>query len=99
MLAPSLDVFDDGIGVWDGIDVRRAIQREVEKVRDLPKAVFVAFLGKVDPLAALEELDFVDEAVTSHEKGTAVLSIAGAVDEKKLKKAVTDAGYKYLGIK
>lgn len=48
---------------------------------------------------ALEELDFVDEAVTSHEKGTAVLSIAGAVDEKKLKKAVTDAGYKYLGIK
>jgi Cu2+-exporting ATPase len=48
---------------------------------------------------ALEELDFVDEAVTSHEKGTAVLTVTGAVDEKRLKKAVTDAGYKYLGMK
>ena len=48
---------------------------------------------------ALEELDFIDEAVTSHEKGTAVLTVTGTVDEKRLKKAVTDAGYKYLGMK
>ena len=48
---------------------------------------------------ALEELTFVDEAVTSHENGTAELSLSGEMDEKAVKKAVTDAGYKYLGIK
>ena len=48
---------------------------------------------------ALEELPFVDEAVTSHEQGTAVLSISGAMDEKAVKKAITDAGYKYQGVK
>ena len=48
---------------------------------------------------ALEELPFVDEAVTSHEQGTAVLSISGEMDEKAVKKAIIDAGYKYQGIK
>jgi Cu2+-exporting ATPase len=48
---------------------------------------------------ALEELPFVDEAVTSHEHGTAVLSISKEMDEKAVKKAITDAGYKYQGIK
>lgn len=47
---------------------------------------------------ALEELPFVDEAVTSHEKGTAELNLSGALDEKAVKKAVNDAGYKYIGI-
>lgn len=48
---------------------------------------------------ALEEIPFVDEAVTSHEKGTAVVTLSGTVDEKTVKKAVIDAGYKYLGIR
>ena len=48
---------------------------------------------------ALEELPFVDEATTSHEKGTAKLTLSGALDEKAVKKAITDAGYKYLGTK
>ena len=48
---------------------------------------------------ALEELPFVDEAVTSHEQGTAALSISGEMDEKAIKKAVSDAGYKYQGVK
>jgi len=48
---------------------------------------------------ALEELSFVDEAVTSHEQGTAKLTLSGALDEKAVKKAITDAGYKYLGAK
>lgn len=48
---------------------------------------------------ALEELTFIDEAVTSHEQGKAVLSISGEMDEKAVKKAITDAGYKYQGIK
>lgn len=48
---------------------------------------------------ALEELSFVDEAVPNHEKGTAELVLSGAMDDKSVRKAVTDAGYKYLGIK
>jgi Cu2+-exporting ATPase len=48
---------------------------------------------------ALEELPFVDEAITSHENGTAKLTLSGALDEKAVKKAITDAGYKYLGTK
>ncbi|MCR4637813.1 heavy metal translocating P-type ATPase [Ruminococcus sp.] len=48
---------------------------------------------------ALEELPFIDEAAPSHEKGTAELSLSGVLDEKAVKKAVTDAGYKYIGIK
>ena len=48
---------------------------------------------------ALEELPFVDEAVTSHEQGTAKLTLTGALDEKAVKKAITDAGYKYIGTK
>ena len=48
---------------------------------------------------ALEELSFVDEAVTNHEQGTAKLTLSGTLDEKAVKKAITDAGYKYIGIK
>ena len=48
---------------------------------------------------ALEELTFVDEAVTNHEQGTAKLTLSGAFDEKEVKKAITDAGYKYIGTK
>ena len=48
---------------------------------------------------ALEELSGVDEATFSHEKGTAVLEISGNVNYKAIKKAVTDAGYKFIGVK
>ena len=48
---------------------------------------------------ALEELTFVEEAVTSHTSGTAVITVNGKSDLKAIKKAVQDAGYKYIGIK
>lgn len=48
---------------------------------------------------ALEELPFVEEAVTSHTSGTAVITVNGKSDLKAIKKAVQDAGYKYIGIK
>ena len=48
---------------------------------------------------ALEKLSFVDEAVTSHEEGTAILKLSGKMEETSVKKAVIDAGYKYQGIK
>ena len=47
---------------------------------------------------ALEALDFVDSAEVSHEKGTAVLSLAGNADKDAIKKAVTDAGYKVVKV-
>ena len=47
---------------------------------------------------ALEGLDGVDEAVVSHDTGTAVLSISGDVDDALLKKTVEDKEYTVLGI-
>jgi Cu2+-exporting ATPase len=48
--------------------------------------------------AALEELEFVESAVPDHEKGSVELVINAAADEKRLKKAIIGAGYKYGGI-
>ena len=48
---------------------------------------------------ALENLNGVDEAIVSHEKGTAVLVLSSEVDNKAIKKAITDAGYKFIGVK
>lgn len=47
---------------------------------------------------ALEGLDGVESAEVSHEAGTAKLTLSAAVPEDALKKAVTDAGYEYVGI-
>lgn len=48
---------------------------------------------------AFEALDTVDEAIVSHEKGTAVLKASSDIPADVLKKTVTDAGYKYIGTK
>lgn len=48
---------------------------------------------------ALEELDEVEEAIASHEKGTSELKLFSHIDSKKIKKAVESAGYKFQGIK
>lgn len=47
---------------------------------------------------ALEAFPEVEQAAVSHEKGTAVLKVNGTLDEKKVKKAVEEAGYKFTGI-
>ena len=49
--------------------------------------------------SALEALPEVSEAVVSHKEGTAILTMAGALNEKQIKKAVDEAGYKVLSIK
>lgn len=46
----------------------------------------------------LEALDGVESAVTSHEKGTAVLTLSKTVDDALLKETVENAGYKVTGI-
>lgn len=46
---------------------------------------------------ALEKIDGVTSAVTSHEKGSAVIELSKDVPEELFKAAVTEAGYKYLG--
>ncbi len=46
---------------------------------------------------ALEEVKHVVSATADHESGTVNLQLDGDVKEAKLKKAVEDAGYKYLG--
>jgi Cu2+-exporting ATPase len=46
----------------------------------------------------LEALEGVENAEVSHEAGTAVVSLSGAVEDAALQKAVEDKGYKYLGV-
>jgi Cu2+-exporting ATPase len=45
----------------------------------------------------LEALPEVEKAVADHVKGTAVVTLKSTVSDEKLRKAVEDAGYKYLG--
>ena len=47
---------------------------------------------------ALESLDGVKEAVVSHEKGNAVVTLGSPVADAELTRAVTDAGYEVKGI-
>lgn len=48
---------------------------------------------------ALEALPGVSKADVSHKEGTAILTTAGHLNEKQVKKAVKEAGYKVLSIK
>ena len=47
---------------------------------------------------ALEALDFVEEAVPSHEENRAVLKLSGAFDEESVRKAVEDKDYTFAGV-
>lgn len=46
----------------------------------------------------LENLPQVDEAVVSHEAGTAVLKLNAAIEDAELKKIIEDQDYKVLSI-
>lgn len=45
----------------------------------------------------LEAFAQVDEAVASHENGTAVLTLNADIEDSELKKAIEEQGYKFLG--
>ena len=47
---------------------------------------------------ALEALPFVSSAEASHEAGTAVITLAGPLDEAAVRKAVEDEDYEFIGI-
>ena len=47
---------------------------------------------------ALEGLDGVENAVVSHDNGTAVMTVSKKVEEADVKKAVEDAGYKFVAL-
>lgn len=46
---------------------------------------------------ALEALPEVDEAIVSHENGTAILTLNAEVSDEVLKKTVEDQGYEVVG--
>lgn len=48
---------------------------------------------------ALEALPQVESAEVSHEKGTAMVTLSAAIDNKALKHAVEEQGYKVTSIK
>jgi Cu2+-exporting ATPase len=47
---------------------------------------------------ALEAVEGVEAADVSHEKGEAVVTLSGSVDDAVLKKAVEDKDYKVISI-
>ncbi len=47
---------------------------------------------------ALEELEGIDSAVTSHEANNAVVKVNDKFDIAKVEKAITDAGYDFVGV-
>ena len=55
-------------------------------------------LYKIESSVALEALDFVNEAVVSHDAGTAVITVSGDVDEAVIKKTIEDKDFEYCGI-
>lgn len=48
---------------------------------------------------ALEALPQVDEAVVSHDKGTAVVTLNADIDEATIKSVIEDKDFEYIGIK
>ena len=48
---------------------------------------------------ALEALPEVDEAVVSHEAGTAIVTLNAPVDDETMKQAVEEQGYQVKAIK
>ena len=47
---------------------------------------------------ALENLDFVEKAIASHENGTVELEISGEFDLDKVKSVVVEKGYEFKGL-
>ena len=47
---------------------------------------------------ALEALPFIETAEANHEKGTAVVTLSGPIDEATIQKAVEDEDYEFIGI-
>ena len=88
-----------------GREVEQAIiayEQEKERGEEMTKTVSIKGMmcGHCEATVkkALEALDFVEEAVVSHDSGTAVLTVSGEVDEAAVKQAVEDKDFEYCGI-
>lgn len=45
---------------------------------------------------ALEQLDGVEQAVVSHEKGTAVVELSKEIENEKFEALINELGYKFI---
>ena len=88
-----------------GREVEQAIEaynQEKERGNEMTKTVSIKGMmcGHCEATVkkALEALDFVEEAVVSHDSGTAVLTVSGEVDEAAVKQAVEGKDFEYCGI-
>ena len=77
-------------------------ERRSERTNEMTKTVMIKGMmcGHCEATVkkALEALDFVNEAVVSHDAGTAVITVSGDVDEAVIKKTIEDKDYEYCGI-
>ena len=87
-------------------DFRRAIDHIQESFQQKEEKTMTRTIGISGMMCAhcearvkkaLEAVEGVVSAVTSHEQNNAVLELSADVPEEALRKAVTDAGYDYLG--
>ncbi len=80
----------------------RTYHEERERMKAMTKTVTIKGMmcGHCEATVkkALEALDFVEEAVVSHDSGTAVLTLSGEPDEAAVKAAVESKDFEYCGI-
>ena len=77
-------------------------ERKSERTNEMTKTVMIKGMmcGHCEATVkkALEALDFVNEAVVSHDAGTAVITVSGDVDEAVIRKTIEDKDFEYCGI-
>lgn len=79
----------------------KPVQVDIKEIVNMKKTVKIE--GMMCPHCeaavkkALEAVDGVDTATPNHETDSAEITLTTSVDDEKIKKAVEDAGYKYIG--
>ena len=88
--------------VYDAGKDKKIIQKQKKERKTMTKTMKIEGMmcGHCEAAVkkALEELPQVEEAVVSHEQGTAVLTLSGEVGDDTLRKTVEDKDYKVLDI-
>ena len=92
------------VSIYDGRKDKKIMQKvhKESEVKEMQKTMKIEGMmcGHCEATVkkCLEALPQVEEAVVSHEAGTAVLTLSGEISEEELRKTVEDKDYKVLGI-
>ncbi len=98
--ALRLNLFDLRSSKRDKIKKKKSMQRKEMKEMEKTMKITGMMCGHCEASVkkALEEIPGVTEAVVSHEKGTAIVTMSEAVADEVLKKAVEDRDYTVVSV-